>query len=303
VVSSSLPAAVSAAFVMLTVALGLLWVPVSLPLPLPLLGAARIWIVPAAIALISAFIGGLIDARGAIALLAFAAACAAANRGGGRFPNIVAHAIMLAIGAGLFLHALPGIDNPRVVTDAVLGPGAMPYSKYLNFDKGIAGLCLLGLYAPDLTACDEGWRWRHMRGFLWRFASITIIVMGLSLAAGFVRWDPKLPSWWMLWAWSMIALTALPEEAVFRGLAQTWIARGLASQPHANVIAFIVAGLLFGIAHAAGGPVYVLLASVAGIGYGWVFASTRSIGAAIATHVGVNAIHFFLFTYPALVRG
>jgi membrane protease YdiL (CAAX protease family) len=81
---------------------------------------------------------------------------------------------------------------------------------------------------------------------------------------------------------------------VFRGVAQTWIARRFGN----DTLAMIVAGLLFGVAHIAGGPAYVVLASVAGIGYGWVYASTRSIALAIATHVGVNALHFFLFTYP-----
>ena len=48
--------------------------------------------------------------------------------------------------------------------------------------------------------------------------------------------------------------------------------------------------------------VYVILALVSGIGYGWIFASTRSIGAAIAAHTALNTIHFALFSYPSLVR-
>jgi membrane protease YdiL (CAAX protease family) len=306
VIESSLSPESIIAFVTLTLAVALLWAPVVL------VNAPRIlvrwmrtrpehaWITPGAVSLLFALIGGLIDFRGLIVLLSFAAACIAANRarvrGAGLLPTLVTHAIMLAIGAGLFLHVMPGIDNPRVVTDAVLGPGAAAYSKYLNFDKGIAGLCLLGLYAPHLPSGDEGAR--HVPGILWRFAIVVAVVMALSLALGYVRWDPKLPAWWPLWMWSMVVLTALPEEAVFRGLAQTWIAKRF--EDGATLIPMTLAGLLFGLAHLAGGPAYVLLASAAGIGYGWVFASTRSIGAAIATHVGVNAIHFFLFTYPLL---
>jgi membrane protease YdiL (CAAX protease family) len=246
--------------------------------------AGRVWIVPAVLALMLAWIGGVIDLRGVLILIGFAGACVAAHRASGLLPGILTHAIMIAIGAGLFLHVMPGIDNPRVVADT--------YSRYVNFDKGFAGLCLLGLYAPDLPAHDEGAR--HIPAFLWRFAIIAIAMIALSLVSGYVRWEPKLPSWWPLWTWSMIFLTALPEEAVFRGVAQTWIARRFGN----DTLAMIAAGLLFGIAHIAGGPAYVVLASVAGIGYGWVYASTRSIALAIATHVGVNALHFFLFTYP-----
>ena len=53
-----------------------------------------------------------------------------------------------------------------------------------------------------------------------------------------------------------------------------------------------------GLAHAAGGWLYVLVASLAGIGYGWIYASTRSIAWAIVAHAGLNAIHFLVFTYP-----
>ena len=62
---------------------------------------------------------------------------------------IAAHAIMFAVAASLFLHVVPGVGNPQLVANAVLGPGSAPYTKYLNFDKGFAGLLLLGVYASD----------------------------------------------------------------------------------------------------------------------------------------------------------
>ena len=58
--------------------------------------------------------------------------------------------------------------------------------------------------------------------------------------------------------------------------------------------------MLFGVAHLAGGWGYVVLAALAGFGYGWIYASTGSIAAAIATHAGLNTLQFLLFTYPAL---
>jgi hypothetical protein len=99
----------------------------------------------------------------------------------------------------------------------------------------------------------------------------------------------------------MVFLTALPEEALFRGVAQTWIARRLGETPRASMAAALSAGMLFGLAHAGGGLLYVALATVAGIGYGWIFAATRSIGAAVAAHAGLNAIHFLFFSYPSLL--
>jgi membrane protease YdiL (CAAX protease family) len=283
------------AFAALTLALVALWAPRLSASP----HAALVWTLPCAVAAAFALDGGLIDVRALVVLLCFAVACAAAKRAGGGAIAIAMHAVVFAACAALFLHRVPGVDNPRLVADVVLGPGSMPYSKYLNFDKGIAGLFLLGLYAPDQPAGDEGCR--HVLGFLCRFTIVAAVVMCLSLALGYVRWDPKLPSWWPLWTWSMVFLTALPEEALFRGVVLPFIARRLGGTDRAATAAVVIAGMLFGAAHLAGGPLAVALASVAGIGYGWIYVSTRSIGAAIAVHTGVNAIHFVFFSYPALV--
>jgi membrane protease YdiL (CAAX protease family) len=69
---------------------------------------------------------------------------------------------------------------------------------------------------------------------------------------------------------------------------------------HGQWWALSVASVLFGLAHAGGGPIYVALATVAGAGYGWAYLRTGKIEASILTHFALNAVHFFGFTYPAL---
>ena len=100
--------------------------------------------------------------------------------------------------------------------------------------------------------------------------------------------------------WSMVFLTALPEEAIFRGVVQNWLARRLGGASRDGLVAAVIAGAIFGVAHFAGGPRYVVLATVAGIGYGWIYATTGSLAAAIAAHAGLNTLHFLFFTYPSL---
>ena len=258
----------------------------------------RLWTYPFALAFAAALAGRLIDVRGVLVLMFFAVGCRAANRAGAPRLAIVSHVLMLIGAAGLFLHVWPGFDNPRVLHDVLLAPDSRPYTKYVNFDKGVAALFLLGIYAPDRPATDEGLR--HAGAFAWRFVLLVATVIVLSLALGFVRWDPKLPDWWPVWLWSMVFFTALPEETLFRGVVQTAIERLLARSPYATAAAILGGGLLFGVAHAGGGVSYVILATVAGIGYGWIYASTRSIGAAIAAHAGLNLVHLVLFSYPAL---
>jgi hypothetical protein len=281
-----------ATFGALTLAVACLWLPRGV-VPRPLLA---VWALPAAFALILALAGGLIAGVGVLAVVSLAAACRAANHAGHSGVRLVAHVLTLGLCAALFLHAVAGFANPRVLDGVVLSPDASPYTKYLNFDKGMAGLLLLGLYVPERVERDRGAR--HGAGVTWRFVVVVLVTMGLAIQLSYVRWDPKLPSFWPMWLWSMVVLTALPEEALFRGVIQTWIADGLLKAQ--GWPAIVIAAVVFGVAHLAGGPLSVLVASVAGVGYGWIYASTRSIAAAIVAHAGLNAVHFFLFSYPAL---
>jgi membrane protease YdiL (CAAX protease family) len=282
-----------AAFAVLTLALTALWAmraQTSRPAP-------HLWIGTGLLSVILALAGGILDIIGLAALAAFAAVCVVAHRATHPVTVIATHAMLVLGSAALFVHVVPGFHNPVLVSDTVLGADAQPYTKYLNYDKGLAALLLLALYAPDRTASDRGSR---PSAFLWRFAVLVIVMLTLTMLVGYARWDPKLPAWWPAWLWSMLFLTALPEEALFRGCLQTWIERGLGSSDRATVASVLIAGTVFGIAHAGGGATYVLLSTVAGMGYGWIYASTRSLAMSTLAHAGLNTVHFLFFTYPAL---
>jgi membrane protease YdiL (CAAX protease family) len=282
-----------ATFAALTIALCALWAArASAPRVV-----RHLWVAAAAVSIVLALVSRTLDAAGVAALAVFAAVCMLARRSTHRAAAVTVHVLLVLGCAALFLHVVPGFQNPILVSDVVLGPGAQPYTKYLNYDKGMAALLLLGLYAPERTASDRG---SHPLTFLWRFAVLVAVMLALTVLAGYVRWDPKLAAWWPAWLWSMVFLTALPEEALFRGGLQTWIADRLSTSSRATVLSVIIAGIVFGVAHAGGGPIYVVLSIVAGIGYGWIYASTRSLAAATLAHAGLNTVHFLFFTYPAL---
>ena len=65
-------------------------------------------------------------------------------------------------------------------------------------------------------------------------------------------------------------------------------------------MAWLIGALLFGVAHIAGGLHYVILATVAGLGYGWVYHKTQRVEACILLHVLLNTVHILFFTYPAI---
>src|SRR5688572_515748 len=134
--------------------------------------------VPGGLALVLASASGLIDLTAALLLLTFAGMCAVTRLVTPQPLAALAHVLVLVTCAALFLHVVPGFDNPRLIAGAITGPDAQPYTKYLNFDKGMAGLFLLGLYVPGRTTADQG---IHPRTFLWRFATVTGAVIVATL--------------------------------------------------------------------------------------------------------------------------
>ena len=234
-----------------------------------------------------------------MALVLLAAACRAARLATGQL-SVAAHAVMLGLAAALFVHAVPGFDNPRVLDGVMLSADSLPYTKYFNFDKGAAAMLILGLYAPGRAARQSR---ATAAGWAWRFAIVAVVVIAATVSVGYAHWDLKLPSWWPMWLASMVFLTALPEETLFRGVIQEALHERLGESTRARWIAVVLAGALFGVGHAGGGWTYVVLSTIAGIGYGWIYAASRSLAAATAAHTALNLLHLLCFSYPALRVG
>jgi membrane protease YdiL (CAAX protease family) len=284
-------------FSLLTLALLALWLP-------PLCSSAGWkdewrWIIPFVLAVVAGLVSGVVHVAGVAVILAYAGACRAVRNPSLAQPlRVLAGALLVGISISLMLHIAPGFQNPRAIDRVVLSPDGVPFTKHLNFDKAVVGLFLLGVWWPGLVRSDD---WKQVpQAFAPRFLLIIGVVLLLSLGLGYVRWDPKVSSWFPLWAWSTLFFTVIPEEAFFRGLIQISLERGIGGIRLGRAAGLTIASVLFGFAHLAGGPEYVLLAAVAGAGYGWIYLRTNSIGAAILAHFGVNVIHFTLFTYPAL---
>jgi uncharacterized protein len=283
------------AFAALTVALVTVWAPRVSASP----HAASWWVLPFTVALVAAQFGAMVATPGLVALFVFVTACRFSSLAPDGALRGFAIAVMLAMCAALLAHAVPGFANPKVLDGVRLSADAAPYTKYLNFDKGVMGLFVLGLVTPQRAIRS---RRAPVMPLLNRFAIVAGVVMVAAVAVGYARWDPKLPPWWPLWLWSMIVLTALPEEAVFRHVIQGGLQSWLGNTERARWTAMLAAGALFGLAHVGGGWTYVALATLAGIGYGWIYAVSGSLVAAVLAHTGLNLLHLLLFSYPALQR-
>jgi uncharacterized protein len=206
--------------------------------------------------------------------------------------------VVFLLSGGLMAHQLPGFDNPKIIAELRLSEDALPYNKHLNFDSALVGLCLLGCFHHRL---DNAAGWSVM---LKKMAPISLMtlatVMALSLVLGYVHWQPKWTPIFFVWAWGNLFFTCIAEEAFFRGFIQEHLSQDLSKIRYGQALAILLAACLFGLAHHAGGIKYILLATVAGIGYGLAYHRTQRIEAGILTHFTLNALHFLLFTYPVL---
>ena len=238
---------------------------------------------------------------GALAILALAYV---RTRDHATLPNkavwqTLAGIVFVLYALAMSLPLLPGFHRVVLVEAQSLSPGAAPYAISVGFPKVATGIIILGLINPLLVQS-----WRELGRVLLRalpiFVITAVIGMVVVVAMGYSRFAPKWTPLFLLFAPVNLFFTCLSEEAFFRGFIQQELSCIGSRRVLASAIALVVAAILFGLAHFAGGWAYIVAAAIAGLGYGWAFMRTQRIEAAMAVHFGVNATHFLLFVYPAL---
>jgi membrane protease YdiL (CAAX protease family) len=260
-----------------------------------------VWVVPFFGAVLAGFATGILRPTAVIWITALAAALSQLCRVSSAPWQRSTAAITIVFLSGLLMgHQLPGFDNPVAISTTTFGSDAIPFRLWLNFDKTTVGLFLLGFCHARMTRAAE---WRAMIARVWPVTACLLgLLLLLSVVSGYVRFDPKFPREAWVWMAVNLCFTCVAEEAFFRGFVQRGLQQLWSPLRHGAWLALGIAAILFGIAHAGGGIAYVILATIAGVGYGWAYLRTGRIEASILTHFALNATHFFLFTYPALQR-
>lgn len=206
----------------------------------------------------------------------------------------------LLISLGLAFHFFPGFHNWNIASNLHISPGAHPYNLWLNFDKPFIGIFVLACSIPLITLGSQFWKMLKVAIPL-SIAGI-LIMMAISLHFGMVKWDPKIPLISMIWLIDNLIFVSIPEEAFFRGFIQRELYDWFGKTTTAAIASIFVTSLCFTLLHLiwVADLAFLGLVFIASIIYGSIYQITNSIEASILCHFGLNATHFFLFTYPAL---
>lgn len=222
----------------------------------------------------------------------------AVSPGRNQYVRYAGHALFVALAIALSMHWLPGFHNLRVIGPVRFTPDAVPFTMYLNLDKPLIGFWLL-LVMPWVRS-SQGLRASLLYGAIGSMVTAAVC-LAVALALGLVAWAPKWPADGWLWVLNNLLLVTLTEEALFRGYIQGGLTRIFRAWRWGSALALCVAAGSFGMAHIAGGWQWIVLGSVAGIGYGLAY-RFGGLSAAIMAHFGLNVMHFALFAYPMLQR-
>lgn len=198
--------------------------------------------------------------------------------------------LCVVVAVALFLHAIPGFHNPKVLDAVVVGPQSIPFTMYFNMDKAVVPfilmMCMPTLFVakPLYKAGKAGW------GIL--VLAIPVLLL-LAVALGGLRIEPHAPEWFAQFALANIFFVSLAEEALFRGYLQQRLSRIL--HP---VVALLIASAIFGLMHYRGGLLLIIFASLSGIIYGLAWMWSGRLWVATLFHFGLNCVHLLFFTYP-----
>lgn len=227
-----------------------------------------------------------------IAVIVAGGALAALTRDDSAKSRYWLEGVCVAIAVALVLHLLPGFNNPRILDAITVGPQSMPFSMYFNFDKALVPFVLLTgmstLFVTKPVSKAGAARWAIL------VLSVPALLL-LAVALGGLKIEPHAPHWFAQFALANVFFVSLAEEALFRGYLQ----QRLAQICH-PIAALLIASVIFGLMHYAGGVLLIIFATLAGVIYGLAWMWSGRLWVATLFHFGFNCVHVLFFTYPVL---
>lgn len=251
------------------------------------------------ITILSAFYHGIINIIGVGALAVFTAITYVYFHSP-QLNKVIRTLLFISISvcfAAFAFHKVPGFFNVIAISNLQLSKSSIPFSMYLNFDKVMPALIIFAM--SDLPILERSKSDGAVRYTLFSLLSCIAIIITLVLISGYVLFEPKLPDILLIWIINNLFFICFSEEVFFRGFLQRTLQNLL---PKQQMLALVIASLIFGTAHFQGGLTYVILSSTCGFFYGYAYYKTNKILCSMIVHFALNLSHLLLFTYPALIK-
>jgi uncharacterized protein len=178
-----------------------------------------------------------------------------------------------------------------------LGRSTSSYTIKLNMSKPLIALILLATVVPTINCQTDISRMLKK--------TIPILAIGIpalaafSSAVGYTRFDFKLQMIIFVWGIVNLFVTCIAEEVFFRGIILKELLNSFYFR-NGKYLALALSSIIFGIVHFNGGPLFILVATIAGLLYGAAYIKTKTVEASILCHFGANVFHFIFLTYPKM---
>jgi uncharacterized protein len=184
-----------------------------------------------------------------------------------------------SLGLAIKYHMLPSMPIPA--------PSGYDASRLVGL---VAGLYFFVVARP---LEGVGFRWsltaRDAATASLVFVAYAAVAVPIGLWTHFITWNPRvsMPDA-ALRPIVTYLITAVPEEFLFRGLIQNLLSRWLGVP-----LGLALGSVIFGLSHLPD-PRYALLATIAGLAYGWVYLRTGKVTASAVTHALVDSVWVIL---------
>ena len=203
--------------------------------------------------------------------------------------------VFLVLSFLLLTDYMAGVPSLKIFDQLLFAERSAPFDLYLNYDKVFLAVVLF-LMLPRL---ERQVKLSLSIPIILKYYVLAVtLLLPLALLLGYVRWEVHGNPYILIWVVNNFFFVAFAEEVIFRRFVQTGLLHYFRSTQYGDFLAIFGAALLFGLTHWAGGFTYVLLASLAGVFYGFCFYQTSNVRSALVLHFMVNLTHAVFFTYP-----
>ncbi|MCP3966249.1 MAG: CPBP family intramembrane metalloprotease [Lentisphaerae bacterium] len=250
--------------------------------------------------LLFALLGGVIGFTGLIAIAILSGLCYLGFR---KFTDrndfywgMLIKVFIAIIGFIMIFHLCPGFHNLQLLKNVQISKGAVPYSLFLNYDSMSVAIIIMFFYDKIRLKIDKNTLRAIKIGFIYGLVGI-VIMGGTALGMQFFNFDFKISRLTILFLFCNLLFTCFFEETFWRGFVQNTIA----DLVKVNFVAVVITAVIFGVIHIPfGGINFAILATLAGLIYGYAYLHLRRLESSIICHYTVNVAHFIFATYPIL---